>query len=328
MARAGLRIGVVGATGSLGSELLEMLGASSLPVTEIVPFATDQSLGRDVEFQGGVYPIEVDSARLTALDLLFVCAPAAASLEFIHHALHERIPCIDLSGATAGSAEVPMRVAGYGALPLDIPLVALPTSPSLAWLLVLQPLLAGAGLRRVCGSVLKGASAAGRQGMESLYQESIALFNQHTVPEPTVFPGGVAFDCVPDFGPPVDADGAARRSPLIEDLALLLGNDVKVVASSVQVPVFSGLASTLFVETERDLDPGQAEDLLRKSPGVEIWEGTSGPSTRQAAGRDVVVVSHLRRDPTAPHGLQLWLVSDPQRLAASHAIQLAALRLG
>ncbi len=327
MARAGLRIGVVGATGSLGNELLETLAVSSLPVGEIVPFATDRSLGTDVEFQGSDYGVEVDSARLTALDLLFVCAPAAASLEFIHTALHERIPCIDLSGATSGSDDVPMRIAGYGSAPVDTPVVALPTSPSLPWVLVLQPLMAAAGLRRVRGSVLRGAAAAGKQGLESLYHESLALFNQQAAPEPTVFRDPVAFDCVPDFGPEAE-EGSDQTNPLIRDLALLLGSDVLVAANTVQVPIFVGLGSTLFFETERELEPSEAKDVLRKAPGVEVWEGDSGASTRAAAGRDVVVVGDVRRDPTAERGLQLWLVADPLRLAASHAIQLAAQRLG
>ena len=111
MARAGVRIGVVGATGILGGELLELLELSSLRVSEIVPIATDRSLGRDIEFQGSVFPVKTDDAHLKGVDLVFLCAPPSAALDFVRHALREHVACIDLSGATAGTEDVPMRVA-------------------------------------------------------------------------------------------------------------------------------------------------------------------------------------------------------------------------
>ena len=164
-ARAGLRIGVVGATGTLGTELLELLDRSSLRVSEIVPIATDRSLGRDIEFQGSVFPVETDDVRLTGLDLVFLCAPAAGALDFVRRALHEHVPCVDLSGATAGTEDVPMRVAGYGSVPEGAPLLAIPRSPALALVMALQPIAAAAGLRRVSGAVLESASWADRKSV-------------------------------------------------------------------------------------------------------------------------------------------------------------------
>jgi len=328
MARTGLRIGVVGATGSLGTELLELLDLSSLRVSEIVPIATENSLGRDIEFQGSLFSVEVDDARLTGLDLAFLCAPPGAALDFVRRALHEQVPCIDLSGATAGTEDVPMRVAGYGSVPAGVPLLAIPRSPALALVMALQPIAAAAGLRRVTGTVLESASLAGKDGMSALYQESIAVFNQQPLPESTVFPGPVAFDCM-SGADGLDAEGLApRESALIRDLTLLLGGDVKIATTLVQVPVFAGLGAALSIETERDLEVGEAEDLLRKAPGVELAEdGDYAPTTRAVVGRDSVLVGRLRSDASTERGLQLWLVADPMRLAASHAIQLAVLRL-
>jgi aspartate-semialdehyde dehydrogenase len=328
MARAGLRIGVVGATGSLGTELLELLDLSSLRVSEIVPIATENSLGRDIEFQGSIFPVEADDARLTGLDLAFLCVPPSAALDFVRRALHEQVPCIDLSGATAGTEDVPMRVAGYGSVPENIPVLAIPRSPALALVMALQPIAAAAGLRRVTGTILESASMAGKDGMTALYQESIAVFSQQPLPESSVFPGPVAFDCM-SGAEGLDAEGLApRESALIRDLALLLGGEVKIATTHVQVPIFSGLGAALSIETERDLEAGQAEDLLRKAPGVDVAaDGDSLPTTRTVVGRDSVWVGRLRGDPSTKRGLQLWLVADPMRLAASHAIQLAVLRL-
>jgi len=328
MASTGLRIGVVGATGSLGTELLELLDLSSLRVGEIVPIATDDSLGRDIEFQGSVFPVETDDARLTGLDLAFLCAPPGATLDFVRRALHEQVPCIDLSGVTAGTEDVPMRVAGYGSVPQDIPLLAIPRSPALALVMALQPIAAAAGLKRVTGAVLESASLAGKNGMSALYQESIAVFNQQPLPETTVFPSPVAFDCM-SGAEGLDAAGLSpRESALTRDLALLLGDEVKIATTLIQVPVFAGLGAALSIETERDLSAGEAADLFRKAPGVELAaDGDELPTTRTVVGRDSVLIGRLRDDPSAERGLQLWLVADPMRLAASHAVQLAVLRL-
>jgi aspartate-semialdehyde dehydrogenase len=327
-ARAGLRIGVVGATGTLGTELLELLDLSSLRVSEIVPIATDRSLGRDIEFQGSLFPVETDDARLAGLDLAFLCAPPSAALDFVRRVLRERVPCIDLSGATAGTEDVPMRVAGYGSVPEDIPLLAIPRSPALSLVMALQPIAAAVGLKRVSGAILESASWAGKDGMAALYQESIAVFNQQPLPESTVFPGPVAFDCM-SGAEGLDAEGLApRESALIRDLALLLGGEVKIATTLVQVPVFVGVGAALSIETKRDIEVGEAEDLLRKAPGVELAaDSDSVPTTRAVVGRDSVLIGRLRGDPSVERGLQLWLVADPLRLAASHAIQLAALRL-
>jgi aspartate-semialdehyde dehydrogenase len=328
MARAGFRIGVVGATGTLGTELLELLDLSSLRVSEIVPIATDRSLGQEIEFQGSLFPVKADEVSLAGLDLAFLCAPPSATLEFVRSALRDHVPCIDLSGATAGTEDVPMRVAGYGSVPKDIPLLAIPRNPALALVLALQPIAAAVGLRRVSGAVLESASFAGKDGMAALYQESIAVFSQGQPPESTVFPGPVAFDCMSGVDE-LDAEGLApRESALIRDLSLLLGDDVKIATTLIQVPIFVGVGAALSIETERDLEVGEVEDLLRKAPGVDLTADTDCvPTTRAVVGRDSVLVGRLRGDPSAEHGLQLWLVADPLRLAASHAIQLAVLRL-
>jgi aspartate-semialdehyde dehydrogenase len=164
--------------------------------------------------------------------------------------------------------------------------------------------------------------------MAALYQESVAIFSQQPLPEPTVFPGPVAFDCL-SGAEGLDAEGLApRESALIGDLALLLGDEVEIATTLVQVPIFAGLGAALSIETERDLEVGEAEDLLRKAPGVDLAaDSDSVPTTRAVVGRDSVLIGRMRGDPSVERGLQLWLVADPLRLAASHAIQLAVLRL-
>jgi aspartate-semialdehyde dehydrogenase len=326
---ARLRVAVVGATGALGSEVLAVLADSPLAISELVAVATDRSLGQELEFRGGRYPVETEAPDFEAVDLAFLCAPAAASLELAARALRTRRLCVDASGTLAGSEELPLAAPALAPLaPSASPLVVAAPGAALAWALALAPLAARAGLERVVGVAVEAASAGGRQGIESLYQESIAIFNQEDLPQPEVFGRPVAFDCLPALGE-VDAAGASGRESLLERcVARLLGGGPRVAATSIQVPAFVGHGASLAIETRSPLDPKQAEEALAGAAGIELWRGeASGPTLRAAAGRDRVLVGRVRRDPTHAAGLLLWIASDVLRLAAANAVQVALARL-
>jgi aspartate-semialdehyde dehydrogenase len=329
--RRALRVAVAGATGSLGGELLSVLDARRFPVASIVPLATERSRGESLEFQGEIYEVGTEPARLRGCDLAFLCAPPAASLDLLRLALQLSVPCIDLSGALATQPAVPLLVADVAAPAeaLRQPAISTPAGVALAWAPVLAPLLRAAGLRRVLGTVLTSVSGAGRLGIEALSSETIALFNQQELPEPPHFGRPVAFDLLPAVGD-VEEDGAtAVERALAHDLKRLLGDGIGVAVSSVRVPTFSGDAATLWIETEAALDPREARELLAKAPGVELWDiDAEGPNTRATAGRDVVLVGRLRRDPSCERGLLLWLAGDTLRLAAVNGVKLAEARFG
>jgi len=325
-----LRVALVGATGVLGGEVLAVLSESSLAIGELVPVATERSLGQEIEFRGETHPVETELPELADVDLLFLCAPVAASLDLARRAIRAEVPCIDASGALAGAGDLPLAVAGLAPAPPpeESPLVVAPPGAALAWALALAPLAARAGLERVVGVAMEAASRGGRHGIESLYQESIALFNQEELPEPDVFGRPVAFDCIPTLGE-VASDGATGPEALLaRSVARLLGGGPRVSATLVQIPTFVGLGASLAIETREPLDPKQAEEALAGARGIELWRGeASGQTLRAAAGRDVVLVGRVRRDPSSASGLLLWLASDVLRLAATNAVQLAVARL-
>lgn len=326
---APLRIGVVGATGGLGSEVLEVLSESSLSIAELVPVATERSFGQDIEFQGRVYPVVSEPPPLRGLDCVFLCAPAEVSRDYIRDALRAEVPCVDAGGALARSPDVSPCVAAFGVVEESAPLLVAPSGPVLALALALRPLQEAAGLRRVVATCLDAASVGGRGGIEALYGESIALFNQEEVPEPEVFGRPIAFDCLPALGE-VDAAGASdRERATAEGLAPLLGAEVRLGLTHLQVPTFVGFGASVALETERVLDPALAEGVLGKAPGLERWDDSAdGATLRAAAGRDVVLVGRVRRDPSAETGLLLWLACDTLRLAAANAVGLAVSRFG
>lgn len=330
MTNPGVRIGVLGATGALGSEVLVALDESRLRIAEIVPVATDGSLGEEIEFQGGDYAVVTEVASLRGLDLVFCCAPPDPSLEWVREALRSEVPCIDCSGALVDSEEVPLRAAALAPPPgaEGVPVVSTPDAAVLAWSLVLAPLHRAAVLKRVVGTVLESASAAGREGIAALSTESLALFNQRDVPDPVVFDRPLAFDCHATLEAPDEDGHSPRERALQQGIARLLGAPIEVAATVAQVPAFVGQASALAIETERPLDPKEAEDHLAQAAGVELWiHGPEGPNLRAAAGRDVAIVGRVRADPSTPNGLLLWISTDALRLTATNAVALAVARL-
>lgn len=326
--KAGVRLGVVGATGALGVEVLAVLDGSRLRVAGLLPIASERSLGESVAFQDEVYPVET-AASLRGLDLLLCCTPPGAALDWVREALRAEVPCIDCSGALALSADVPLRIAALDASRVaDAPLLATPGALPLVLAHVLAPLQRAAGLARVSVVALESSAAGGRAGIAALGAESVALFNQQE-PEEASVGRPVAFDCHPAQGEVGEDGRTAVEAQLARVLGRLLDVELPVAATVAQIPVFVGQASALAVETQRPLDPKQAREALAAAPGVALWShDPEGPNLRAAAGRDDVLVGRLRADPSCARGLLLWLAADPLRLAAANAVRLAELRLG
>ena len=141
---------LVGATGALGHELCEALESSTLPIAEIIPVATDASIGAEIEFRGALAFVEAELPSLRGVDLMILCTPASASLELIREALRGEVPCIDCSGALGESPDVPLAVTGMSAsADLTAPVVGVPSGVGLGWLRVLAALGEGATVERV-----------------------------------------------------------------------------------------------------------------------------------------------------------------------------------
>jgi aspartate-semialdehyde dehydrogenase len=319
-----MRVAVLGATGTLGGELLVALDESRLPIDAIVPIATDRSLGTEVDFRGDVLALETDAAALRGTDHVFLCAPPAASLEAVRTALRASGRAIDCSGALAAAAEVPLvaELGVPGAAALDAPVLAVPPGAALACARVLGPLMRGVGLRRILVTLVESASGAGRAGVQALSEETIALLSQRDAPE-TALGHPVAFDVVPWIGE-IDASGAsASETGFAAALGRALGA-VPIAVTALRAPIFCGEGASLAIETPEPVAIERVLELLAKADGVEL--GTPAPTTRAAAGSDRVLVGRLRRDPSCDRGILLWLAQDGLRLTAAHAVRVAEAR--
>ena len=324
MASRGVRLGITGATGALGTEVLSALDAARMPIAQLVAVAGERSLGAELEFQGELVPVVPELPALRGLDLLINCAPAAVTPDIVRAALHAEVPCIDCSGAFALRSEVPLAWAGSDERIPPAPLLAAPVDAALVWLPLLRALAPLGVPAHVRATILEGASASGRAGIDALSRESLALFSSQEPDEDETTAPPLAFDCRPSSGA-LEGDRRAREAALAAVLARALGSVPAVSARWIQVPVFVGQVSALTISWERAVDPGEAALLLGKAPGIELWsEDDEGPNLRAVAGRDVVVASRPERDAASPGALFVWAVGDLLRLAAANAAALAA----
>lgn len=340
---APVRLVVFGATGHLGRDLIEQLDLSDWPIAELVGVATPASTGEDVEFRGDGVDVIGEWPALKGRDLVFICTPPTPALEVVREALRAEVPCIDCTGVLAGQGGVLMPALGPGfsapsaeerASFATAPLLALPSSTALAW----APVLAcfGPTLTRVVATVVSSASAYGRRGVISLSEESIGVFNQDG--GRPVGPAGqeVAFDVIPGGG----IDSARVRS----DLARLFSDELRVDIASIQVPTFVGEGTSLSLELTEPLSREDVLAKLEECDGIE-WVPDSedagasgageggvprGPTLREAAGGEGVLVGRLAPDHSLPEGRgwRLFLAADPLRLASEEALRVGALRLG
>lgn len=354
---APLRLAVFGVTGQLGQELVDRLDETEWPIGELLGIASGDSLGATFTFRGEQVDVVGEWPSLKGCDLVFICTrealeagPGAGpvrALEIVRECLRAEVPCIDLTGALAGQAEVPLPVAlddvaGGGsetAEPLAAaPLVALPSSTTLAWAPVLRAIAGLAPIRRVVATVLSSAGAHGRRGVVSLSEESIALFNQSQQPSPGPAGQAVAFDVLPG--------GGIDRDRVRGELARVFGESLRIDLASVQIPTFVGEGASLALELASPVAREAIETALEEAVGLSrVAEGLGarglavvdeeapeplGPTLRDAVGVEGVLVGRLDADESLEEGLgwRLWLASDPLRLAADHAVAIAARRLG
>ncbi|MBA2476666.1 MAG: aspartate-semialdehyde dehydrogenase [Actinobacteria bacterium] len=304
------RIGVVGATGAVGTLTLQLLAERGY--REVRAFASARSTGRTVRFGREELPVEAatpEALGSAGLDLCLFSVGASASRELVPGATRAGVLCIDKSSAFRLEEGVPLvvpEVNGERALEHD-GIVANPNCCAIPLACVLKPLAEAAGIRALRIATYQSVSGAGAQSMERLRAQDPAG-------------GNLGMDW--DF----DGEELEEETKLREETRKILElPELRISATCVRVPVLVGHAEAVWLETEEDLSPEAARALLDEAPGVRLAEL---PTPREAAGGDDVLVGRIRRDPAARHGLALWLVCDNLRKgAALNAIQIAELLL-
>ena len=337
-----MRVGVVGATGQVGSVMRTLLLDRNFPISEIRFFASARSAGKSIDFGGRQVTVEDAAvADPTGLDIALFSAGATSSRELAPKFAAAGVVVIDNSSAFRMDPEVPLVVSEVnGHLARNAPkrIIANPNCTTMAAMPVLKPLHDEAGLVRMVASTYQAVSGAGLAGVEELDVQAHQMvdgaaglaFNGHAVPwpEPKKFARTIAFNVLPFAGSMVD-DGLGEtdeEKKLRNESRKILGiPELLVSGTCVRVPVFTGHSMALNVEFSRPITAARATELLSHAPGVVL---SDIPTPLQAAGQDPSYVGRIRQDETVDEGrgLALFLSNDNLRKgAALNAVQIAEL---
>jgi aspartate-semialdehyde dehydrogenase len=329
-------VGIVGATGLVGELLLEILAQRSFPIAKLRLFASARSVGRSLHWKGQEIAVEdAATADYRGLDVVFFSAGASTSRELAPRVAGAGAIVIDNSSAWRNDPDVPLVVAEVNAHALaTLPrgLIANPNCTTMAAMPVLKPLHDAAQLRRLVVSTYQAVSGAGIAGVRELERQveevgsASASLARNQAPfsfsAPTKWPVPIAFNVVP-LNYRVVEDGYTEEEIKLRDESrkILELPALLVSGTCVRVPVYSGHSLSIHAEFERPLPVERARELLRAADGIVL---TEVPNPLEATGRDPVYVGRLRRDPTVPHGLALFVTGDNLRKgAALNAIQIA-----
>ncbi len=326
-----MRLAVVGATGAVGTVILEALRDRSLPAGEIVAFASERSAGRELD--GGLVVQALTEEAIGGFDLAIFSAGAAVSREWAPRFAQAGTVVVDNSSAWRMHDGVPLVVSEVN--PDDLAwhdgIVANPNCSTMQLMVALKPLHDAAGIERLVVSTYQSVSGTGVKAIEELRRQTRAVLDGEPLGEPRVYPHQIAFNVLPHAGSFAEGDDHTdEERKLMRETRKILDDDaIRVSATCVRVPVVFGHSEAVNVQTRRPLEPGEARKLLVAAPGVMVLDDPGSavyPIATAAAGRDDVFVGRIRRDPSHDSALDLWVVSDNIRKgAAVNAVQLAQL---
>jgi aspartate-semialdehyde dehydrogenase len=328
------RVGVVGATGAVGSTILEVLAQRKFPVSELVPLASARSAGSKVEFAGEKLEVqELTDESFQGLDLILSSAGGKVSAEWAPRWIEAGAVVVDNTSYWRMHEDVPLVVAGVNddAVEGHNGLVANPNCTTMQLMVALKPILDAAGIERLIVSTYQSVSGTGRAAIQELREQSEAVLKGKPV-ETKVYPHQVAFNVLPQAETFKDGDDytTEERKVMAETRKILgLTEAVGISATCVRVPVVTGHSESVNVQTARELSPEECRELLSESDGLIVLDDPGAgiyPLPIAAAGRDEVLVGRIRRDPSHQRCLNLWVVGDNLRKgAATNAVQVAEL---
>jgi len=326
----GHRVAVVGATGQVGSVMLDLLETTSLPIREMVPFASERSAGKELRGRT-IQPLREDTIQ--GFDLAIFSAGGATSGEWAPRFVQAGAVVVDNSSKWRMNDDVPLVVAEVNPEALDDHrgIIANPNCSTMQMVVALKPIQDAVGIERLVISTYQAVSGTGKKGVDELLRQARALLGDEDVPEAQVYAHQIAFNALPHAGSfsPGDDHTDEERKLINETRKILSDPTIRVSATCVRVPVVNGHSEAVNVETRAPLSAQEARELLADAPGVTVLDDPADgvyPMAIDASGRDGVFVGRIRRDPGHEQALDLWVVADNLRKgAATNAVQLAEL---
>lgn len=325
-------IAVVGATGSVGREMLNILCERGFPASKVYALATRKSMGQEVSYgdDKDIIIDALDTFDFSQVDLAFFAIGKDASKTYIPKATKAGVIVIDNSSLYRMDPDVPLVVPEVNANDLDgvhkKNIIANPNCSTAQLVVALKPLHDEAKIKRVVVSTYQSVSGAGSDAMDELFSQTRSIF-VNEIKEPQLFTKQIAFNVIPhidDF----TTDGLTKEEvKMSEETTKIMGVDIPLTATCVRVPVFVGHAEAVNVEFSEAISPGSARKILREAPGcmvVDKREDGGYITPVECVGEFATYISRIRRDPSVENGINMWVVSDNLRKgAALNAVQIA-----
>jgi len=325
------KIAVVGATGTVGREMLGVLAERQFPSSEVVALASTKSIGTEVSFGDATLKVKpLDYFDFEGTDIALMSAGSAVAKEWAPKIVAAGALVIDNSSFWRMDRQVPLVVPEVNAHALEagIPkgIVANPNCSTAGLVVALKPLHDEARIRRVVVATYQSVSGAGKEAMDELFRQTRAVFVADPI-ESEKFPKQIAFNVIPQIFPFLDSGFTKEEWKMMVETQKILDPDIQLTATCVRVPVFIGHSAAVNVEFEKPITAQRARSLLREAPGILVVdkrEDGGYVTPVEAAGEDATYVSRIRKDPTVENGLALWVVTDNLRKgAALNAVQIA-----
>src|SRR5277367_4452972 len=327
----GYKVAVVGATGNVGRQMLEILAERSFPADEVVALASRRSMGVEVSYGDRTLKVKaLEHFDFSGVDICLMSAGSAVSKEWSPKIVAAGAVVIDNSSCWRYDSDVPLvvpevnadAVAGFRKRGI----IANPNCSTAQLVVALKPLHDKAKIKRVVVATYQSVSGAGKEAMDELFSQTKAVFQINEV-EAKKFPKRIAFNIIPQIDTFME-DGYTREAwKMVVETKKILDPKIKLVATCVRVPVFIGHSEAVAIEFEDPITPDEARDILREAPGclvIDRREAGGYITPHEAAGEVATYISRIRDDPTIDNGINLWVVSDNLRKgAALNALQIA-----
>jgi aspartate-semialdehyde dehydrogenase len=320
-----MKIAVVGATGLVGGEILKVLAERNFPITELIPVASERSVGKTIEFKGKAYKVySVEDAIQAKPAIAIFSAGGSTSLALAPRFAEVGTTVIDNSSAWRMNPAHKLIVPEINAheLTKDDKIIANPNCSTIQMVVALNPLHKKYGLKRVVVSTYQSVTGTGKAAVDQLMNE------RQGNTEGKVYPHPIDLNLIPHIDVFQDNGYTKEEMKMVLETKKILGDDnVKVTATTVRIPVIGGHSEAINAEFNEEFDLNEVYDILRQAPGVVIEDDVKSfkyPMPLNAHGKDEVFVGRLRRDETQAKTLNMWVVADNLRKgAATNAVQIA-----
>ncbi len=328
----GYKVVVVGATGNVGKEMLNILAEREFPVDEIAALASRKSLGTEVSFGDRTLKTQdLDTFDFTGWDIALFAIGSDATKVYAPKAAASGCVVIDNSSLYRYDPDIPLIVPEVNADDVvrykNKNIIANPNCSTAQMVVALKPLHDRARIKRVVVATYQSVSGTGKEAMDELWNQTKGIFVPGQEVEPKVYPKQIAFNVIPHIDVFLDSGETKEEWKMVAETKKILDPKIKVTATCVRVPVFVGHSEAINIEFEDYLDWEEATDILREAPGVLVVDKREAGgyiTPIDCVGEYATYVSRIRQDSTIENGLNLWCVSDNLRKgAALNAVQIA-----